>query len=113
MQAQKILNNFSCEGETLVSPFDYKLQYEGRIDFEREDGAVWVFPATCVRIRFFGKYLKAVVTNIHAYWENSLGWILDGTEFKGILSQEISPRNRIVLCCLLQMLLVSFIWDMH
>ena len=88
MQAQEILNNFSCEGETLVSPFDYKLQYEGRIDFEREDGAVWVFPATCVRIRFFGKYLKAVVTNIHAYWENSLGWILDGTEFKGILSQE-------------------------
>lgn len=88
MQAERILESFCQAKEAWITAFDDRLQYEGRIDLDREDGAGWVFPATCVRIRFRGSSLKAVVTNIHFYWENSLGFILDGKESKGILKQE-------------------------
>lgn len=88
MHAVEILKKYCGTDEMPISAFEEMLQYEGRIDFDKEEGTVWVFPATFVKIRFRGKSLKAVVTNIHAYWENSLGWILDGKEYKGTLKQE-------------------------
>ena len=80
MRAEEILTGYVKEGERVVSPWDKKLQYEGRIDFEVEEGPVWVFPATYVKLRFKGSSLRAVVTNQHGYWGHYMGFLLDGKE---------------------------------
>ena len=67
--------------DVLVSPWDEKLQYEGRIDFSEDAGPVWVYPATYVRVRFTGDRLFVVLTNEHAYWDNYLGYLLDGKQY--------------------------------
>ena len=42
MKAEKILEKYAAEGERVISPYEEKLQYEGRIDFDGEEGPVWV-----------------------------------------------------------------------
>lgn len=62
------------------------LQYSGRIDFENKKKPVFVYPASFVRFRFTGKLLKIQVENKNMYWENYLGYILDGEQNKILLS---------------------------
>lgn len=85
MKAEEILAGLTAEGEQAISPWNEKLQYEGRIDFDSEEGPVWVFPATYVKLRFRGRALRAVVTNQCGYWNNYMGFILDGREGKARL----------------------------
>ncbi len=80
MKAEDILKSYVGEGEQIVLPGNPCLQYEGRIDFGKEGGPLWTYPATSVKIRFRGSLLKAVVTNYHAYWDNFLGYLVDGEE---------------------------------
>lgn len=87
MRAEDVLRQNCDYWEEIILPENEKLQYSGRIDFTNESGPLWVYPATFVKIRFRGRSLKAVVTNQHAYWENSLGWILDGKEYKGVVKE--------------------------
>lgn len=77
---KNILLNYVGKGERVVLPEDPCLQYEGRIDFSKEEGPLWVYPATSVRIRFKGSRLEAVLTNYHGYWDNFLGYLADGEE---------------------------------
>ncbi len=58
------------------------LDYCGRIDMDREDGALMVYPASFVRMKFTGDSLKAIVTNQKSYCTSTMGWILDGKEGK-------------------------------
>ncbi len=81
MRALEILKQEAKKGEQLIGPKDPRLQYEGRIDFEKEAGPLWTYPATSVRIRFRGTRLDVVVSNYRAYWDNFLGYILDGEEY--------------------------------
>lgn len=71
----------------MILPEDPCLQYEGRMDFGREEGPLWVYPATSVRIRFRGSCLKAVVTNYHDYWDNYLGYLTDGEQRRAKLAE--------------------------
>lgn len=87
MRAEEILSGYAAEGERLVSPWEKKLQYEGRIDFEEEEGPVWVFPATSVTLRFRGGAIRAALTNRHGFWDNYIGFVLDGTEGKARLAE--------------------------
>lgn len=80
MKAAEILRHMAESGEQIIEPGASCLQYEGRIDFSKEGGPLWVYPATSVRIRFRGSRLEAVVTNYRAYWDNYLGYILDGEQ---------------------------------
>lgn len=82
MSAEEILAGYVTAGEQVVSPWNEKLQYEGRIDFDGEEGPVWVYPATYVSFRFRGRALKAVVTNLQGYFDNYMGFVLDGKESK-------------------------------
>ena len=75
------LESYAQPGDVLVSPWDELLQYEGRIDFSGDAGPVWVYPATYVRMRFIGDRLSVVLTNEHAYWDNYLGYLLDGKQY--------------------------------
>ena len=56
------------------------LQYMGRIDFDDPREPVWVFPATLVKVRFTGGFIRAVVTNMRGCWDNYLGVLLDGVQ---------------------------------
>lgn len=71
--------------EKRILPSDPMLSYMGRIDFENPDAPVFVYPCSCVTIRFRGSAIGAVVTNVHSFYENSLGCILDGRQKKIIL----------------------------
>lgn len=87
MKAEEILAGYAAPGERLVSPREEKLQYEGRIDFEGEEGPVWIFPATYVKLRFRGGTVRAAFTNRHGYWDNYMGFLLDGREGKAKLQE--------------------------
>jgi hypothetical protein len=52
----------------------------GRIDMEQAEGPVLVFPASYVKIRFIGNYLRVEVSNKHLYWDNYFGTIIDGVQ---------------------------------
>jgi len=64
------------------------LQYMGRIDFADPENPVWVYPATWVKLRFTGSYIRAVVTNMRGCWDNYLGVLLDGRESKILLQPQ-------------------------
>lgn len=84
----EILNTYVGEGEKAISPYNEKLQYSGRMDFEYEGGPLMVYPCSYVKIRFSGKSIKAVMTNKKGYWNSEMGWILDGKEGRGLLKDE-------------------------
>lgn len=75
-------------GEKWIRPDHEALQYMGRIDFDDPVNPIWVFPATYVRVRFTGSFVRAVVTNMRGCWDNYLGVILDGVQSKILLLQE-------------------------
>lgn len=68
-----------------ISPAHPWLQYMGRIDDADPDSPVFVYPCSNVRIRFRGTAIKIDVTNLHSFYENALGVILDGVQSKLIL----------------------------
>ncbi len=80
MTATEILQQYAAPTEQMILPTHPMLQYEGRMDFAKEEGVLWVYPASFVRIRFTGSTLKAVVTNHHGYWNNYMGVLLDGVQ---------------------------------
>lgn len=80
MKAEELLQTNAAEGERVVPPQSRYLQYEGRIDFEKEGGPLFVYPATSVCVRFQGSYLAALVTNYPAYWDHFMGVLIDGRE---------------------------------
>ncbi|MBD5528454.1 MAG: electron transporter RnfD [Lachnospiraceae bacterium] len=84
----EFLQRHALPGEQPVSWQERTLQYCGRIDREREDGALMVYPASSVQIRFTGSSIRAVFTNIRSYWTSCMGWILDGQQYRGNLADE-------------------------
>lgn len=82
------LQHYARPGEQLISWQEPSLQYCGRIDMDREDGVLMVYPASYVRIRFTGSSIRAVFTNIRSYWTSCMGWILDGKQYRGDLAEE-------------------------
>ena len=64
------------------------LVYTGRIDWSNRKEPVFVFPCTSVAFRFTGDVLKVHVKNKNEYWNNYLGCILDGEQFKFELPKE-------------------------
>lgn len=84
----EILNTYVGTGEKALVPTDVKLQYSGRIDFDYEGGPLMVYPCSSVTMRFTGRSIKAIMTNIKGYWQNEMGWILDGQEGRAVLADE-------------------------
>ena len=65
-----------------IKPEYPALQYEGRIDFDNPSAPVLVFPCTSIGMKFTGTFLKVTLENHHAYWDNYMGYILDGKQEK-------------------------------
>ncbi|MBR2403842.1 MAG: electron transporter RnfD [Lachnospiraceae bacterium] len=74
--------------EKLITPDCKEFQYMGRIDDSNPMEPVWIYPCTCLKVRFTGTFVKAVITNIRSYWTNYIGVIVDGNESKVKLDNE-------------------------
>lgn len=68
-----------------IEPNHDKLSYSGRIDWRNPKEPVFVFPCTSVEMRFTGKRIRVYVKNHCAYWDNYLGYILDGKQSSFLL----------------------------
>lgn len=63
-----------------IQPDNPMLTYSGRIDWSDTGAPVFIFPCTSVSARFTGRNLQIYVENRHAYWDNYLGYLLDGKQ---------------------------------
>lgn len=72
----------------MIKPDDKRLTYCGRIDFEDKNAPVFVYPCSSIRIHVSGSFVRIVLSNKKAYWENSLGFLIDGRQGKAILPEE-------------------------
>ena len=57
-----------------------KLQYSGRIDDSDPKRPQFIFPATSLGFRFFGRTATLKVQNKRVYWKNYVGAIVDGEQ---------------------------------
>lgn len=78
-----------------VAPDCAKLQYGGRIDKTEENAPVMVYPCSFVKIRFTGKKLIIFLENHHAYWDNYMGYFLDGKQYRVKLQE--SGRQEVAI----------------
>lgn len=76
------------ENQKLVNPNLEILKYSGRIDFSDPQAPIFIFPASSVSMVFTGTVLKILVKNNHSYYDNYLGYILDGVQKKFHLADD-------------------------
>lgn len=74
-----------------ISPSHQNLTYCGRIDWSNPEAPVFIYPCSFVQMRFTGNTLKIHVCNRNVYWNNYLGYILDGVQ--GVLQLEQSGES--------------------
>lgn len=66
----------------IIKPDDKCLQYCGRIDFSDAQAPEFVYPCSSIGVKVSGTSIKVIVTNKRAYWNNYLGYIIDGEQGK-------------------------------
>lgn len=76
------------QGEQFVSPISPQLQYSGRIDFSNILSPIFIYPYSSISTIFTGTSIKILVQNHHQYWDNYLGYTLDGVQGKVLLPKE-------------------------
>ena len=64
------------------------LEYCGRIDFSDKSAPVFIYPCTCVKMKFKGTSIKVILRNKSQYWDNYMGAVLDGEQIRVKLSGE-------------------------
>lgn len=79
---ENTMEQYREAGENFILPDHKSLCYSGRIDFEDRKKPVFIFPSSYVEIRFTGKRCKIILENQKLYWDNYIGYILDGRQEK-------------------------------
>lgn len=64
----------------VVSLDNKKLLYSGRIDKKNPKSPEFIFPASSLSFRFYGKRAALIVENKNACWENYVGAVVDGVQ---------------------------------
>lgn len=80
-----------------IQPDHKNLIYCGRIDWSDRNAPVFVYPCTSVSMRFTGNLLKIYIQNYNAYWDNYLGYILDGKQKSVLLPRDGKATLEIVI----------------
>lgn len=65
-----------------------ELRYTGRIDMRNPLKPEFVFPASSLRFRFFGRKALVRITNRRSYWKSVGGAIVDGAQKRFDLEDE-------------------------
>lgn len=65
---------------TSISLSDERLQYTGRVDTQNPDGPLFIWACSAVRFILKGKKATVRIRNDHAYYQNSIGIVMNGFE---------------------------------
>lgn len=63
---------------TLIEADNPNYQYMGRIDFENTKAPTIIYAGSMIKTKFTGSSIKVAIKNIHACYENAIGFIIDG-----------------------------------
>lgn len=74
-------------GERFIPADDPALRYTGRIGMEDPQNPFFIHVCSSVALRLTGRTLKAVLTNIHSFYENRLGVIVNGVQSAVLLEK--------------------------
>lgn len=67
-------------GEQLVPMTDPLLRYTGRIGWEQPDKPFFIYPCSSLAFRVTGRTLRVGLENLHSYYENRLGVVVNGVQ---------------------------------
>ena len=67
-------------GERLIRPSAPAIRYTGRIDDSNPDAPFLIYVCSQVEFRVTGRILRVFLENIHSFYENRLGVIINGVE---------------------------------
>lgn len=73
--------------EQLILPDHEKLLYSGRINDWNKQEPEMVNPCSSVAFRVTGSVIRVVIKNQRSYWNNYLGYIIDGKQGKVLLPE--------------------------
>ena len=59
---------------------DPLLRFTGRIGLEDPERPFFIYPCSSVALRFTGRTLRVALENLHSYYENRLGVIVNGVQ---------------------------------
>lgn len=68
------------QNERLIRPSDPAIRYTGRIDNSNPDAPFLIYVCSQVEFRVTGHVLRVFIENIHSFYENRLGVIINGVE---------------------------------
>lgn len=68
------------QNERLIRPSDPAIRYTGRIDNSNPDAPFLIYVCSQVEFRVTGHVLRVLIENIHSFYENRLGVIINGVE---------------------------------
>ena len=74
-------------GEKLIPMTDPALRLTGRIGDAETESPFFIYPCSSVALRVTGKTLRVGLTNIHSYFENRLGVIVNGEQSAVLLEK--------------------------
>ncbi len=80
-----------------ILPDCKKLEYSGRIDFSNPMEPLMVYPASYVKMHFTGNKVGFRLKNQQIYWDNYVGYIIDGRQGKRLLPLEGETELEITL----------------
>lgn len=80
--------NEILDHEKVILPEDENIVYSGRIDFTDSNAPLFIYACSSIVLRFIGSKLKIVIENHHSYWDNYLGFIIDGKQEKVKLKEQ-------------------------
>ncbi len=72
----------------IILPNAKELQYCGRIDLTNELEPVFIYSCSFVTFKFTGCSIRAIISNMHCYYNNYIGYIIDGKQGSIRLSSE-------------------------
>lgn len=94
------------QNERLIRPSDPSIRYTGRIDNSNPDAPFLIYVCSQVEFRVTGHVLRVFIENIHSFYENRLGVIINGVESAVLLesgAQVIDLSDRMTdgetMCC--------------
>ena len=76
-----------------IAPSDPSLRYTGRIDFTNSDAPTLINAGSSIHARFSGTSVGFRAINHHNYFENSMGFLVDGIEGKAVLRNDSEPHD--------------------
>lgn len=60
---------------TLIEADNVNYQYMGRVDFQNPKAPTIIYAGSMIKTKFTGTSVKVAIKNIHACYENAIGFI--------------------------------------